>query len=92
MNNEREQRNEDQTRQQSGQPGGGAGRREEVGGSGVHPASGAETPDDAVIRTPGEWGTGAGGEEGGRSEIRLSEEQLRATETEEDQSGGLETR
>ncbi len=65
---------------ESGRPGDGQGRRDEVGGSGVYPASGGDAPDDAVVRTPGEWGEGAGGEEGGRSELNLSEEELRAAE------------
>jgi membrane protein len=41
---------------QSGQPGGGVGRREDVGGSGVHPRSAGTAPDDAEVRTPREWG------------------------------------
>jgi hypothetical protein len=68
----------DSTRRESGLPGGGAGRRDEVGGSGVYPASGPEAPQDAVVRTPGEWGAGAGGEVGGRSELHFTEEELRA--------------
>jgi hypothetical protein len=61
----------------SGIPGGGAGGKEEVRGSGVHPVSGRAAPEDAVIRTPGEWGKGAGGEEGGRSELHFTEEELK---------------
>lgn len=75
-----ERRNDTARQQESGKPGGGQGRRDEVGGSGVYPASAANAPDDAVVRTPGEWGEGAGGEEGGRSELNLSEEELRAAE------------
>jgi hypothetical protein len=66
----------------AGEPGSGSGvgRREDVRGSGVYPASGADAPDDAVVRTPGEWGKGAGGEEGGASELHFTEEELRAAE------------
>lgn len=53
----------------SGEPGGGAGRRDEdVGGSGVYPASG-EHPRAAELRTPGEWGQKLGGQVGGSSEL-----------------------
>ena len=55
---------------ESGEPGGGAGRRdEEVGGSGVYPASAGEAPEDAEIRTQGEWGQKLGGQVGGSSEL-----------------------
>lgn len=58
---------------ESGEPGGGRGRRDEVGGSGVYPASGAEVPEGADVRTPAEWGQGrrgaAGFEDSGRSEL-----------------------
>jgi hypothetical protein len=66
----------------TGEPGSGSGvgRREDVRGSGVYPASGAEVPDDAEVRTPGEWGKRAGGEEGGASELHFTEEELRAIE------------
>jgi membrane protein len=43
-------------RNQGGHPGGGVGRREDVGGSGVHPASAGTAPDGAELRTPREWG------------------------------------
>jgi membrane protein len=47
---------------ETGQPGGGVGRREDVGGSGVHPRSAGTAPDDAEMRTPREWGeAGSGG-------------------------------
>jgi hypothetical protein len=59
--------------EQNGRPGGGEGRRDEVGGSGVYPASGPEAPDDARLRTQAEWGQGERGAEGredsGRSEL-----------------------
>ncbi len=79
MPREREERN-DTAGHESGLPGGGKGRRDEVGGSGVYPASAADVPEDAAVRTPGDWGKGAGGEEGGRSELSVSEEELRAAE------------
>jgi hypothetical protein len=57
-------------KRESGEPGGGAGRRDEgVGGSGVYPGTGAEHPRDAEVRQPGEWGQKLGGEVGGRSEL-----------------------
>ena len=55
----------------SGEPGGGAGRRDEdVGGSGVYPASG-EHPRAAELRTQGEWGQKLGGQVGGSSELTV---------------------
>lgn len=47
-----------------GVPGGGRGRRDEVGGSGVYPASAGCAPPDAVRRTQAEWGQGDRGAEG----------------------------
>jgi hypothetical protein len=73
-----------EAKEDPGVPGGGRGRRDEVGGSGVYPASAGHVPDDAVVRTPGEWGGGAGGEQGGRSELHFTEEELRAIEDEAD--------
>ena len=89
MNTERDRggdnRNQNESRE-SGQPGGGVGRREEVRGSGVHPASGGQAPDGAATRTPGEWGEGAGGEEGGRSELHIADTEL-GSDTPEDRQG-----
>lgn len=66
----------------SGRPGGGVGRRDEVGGSGVFPASAGSAPKDAVIRTPVEWGQGdrgaAGYEDSGTSEIFYYDAELEA--------------
>jgi hypothetical protein len=62
---------------ESGEPGGGAGRKEDVKGSGVYPASGAEIPKNAKVRTAGEWGKGAGGEDNAQSELIFTEEELR---------------
>jgi hypothetical protein len=73
--NEREQRAE------SGKPGGGAGRRDEVGGSGVYPMSGG-MPEGKhpEIRTPAAWGQGDRGAEGyndsGGSELVMRDGQL----------------
>lgn len=61
---------------ESGHPGGGAGRREEVGGSGVYPASGPWPESDAPIVGEKEWGQGergpAGYEDHGDSELNLA--------------------
>jgi hypothetical protein len=59
----------------SGKPGGGKGRREEVSHSSVYPASGPLPPGrGAVIRSQAEWGQGergaAGYEDHGESELR----------------------
>ncbi len=49
----------------SGQPGGGAGRRDDVGRSGVYPISGDERPQgDAELRPLGDWAGGDRGIEG----------------------------
>jgi hypothetical protein len=57
-------------RSESGEPGGGAGRRDEdVGGSGVYPASATEWPEGAEIRNTGGWGQKLGGLAGGSSEL-----------------------
>lgn len=62
---------------ESGRPGGGAGRREEVGGSGVYPVSGPH-PDDpnAPIRDQASFGQGDRGAKGyadsGGSELDLT--------------------
>ena len=66
----------------SGLPGGGRGRRDEVGGSGVYPASAGSAPPDAVPRTQAEWGQGergpAGYEDSGTSGIFYYPAQLEA--------------
>jgi hypothetical protein len=76
-------------RSESGEPGGGAGRRDEdVGGSGVYPAFSANAPKDAETRAASEWGQKLGGEEGGSSELNpyklgLSDEDLENLEKSE---------
>jgi hypothetical protein len=69
----------DEQKRESGMPGGGAGRRDEVGRSGVFPASSAEDASpDAEIRTQAAWGQGKRGAEGyedsGESELNFTEE------------------
>ena len=61
-------------KRESGEPGGGAGRRDDVGHSGVYPMSGDERPPHgAEIRTEAGWGQGergaAGYEDSGSSEL-----------------------
>ena len=57
-------------RSESGEPGGGAGRRDEdIRGSGVYPASAGQAPLDADVRAMGEWGQKLGGQVGGSSEL-----------------------
>lgn len=60
-------------RRESGKPGGGAGRKDEVGKSGVYPASGPYPEGDAELRGQAGWGQGergaAGYEDHGSSEL-----------------------
>lgn len=52
-------------RRESGMPGGGAGRRDEVGPTGVYPMSGGIPPGKhPEIRTPAAWGQGERGAKG----------------------------
>jgi hypothetical protein len=66
---------------ESGQPGGGAGRRDDVGRSGVYPMSGGIPAGKHLeIRTPAAWGQGERGAEGyydaGGSELVMRDGQL----------------
>jgi len=68
-------------RRESGLPGGGAGRRDEVGPTGVHPMSAGIPKDKHLeIRTPAAWGQGergaAGYEDSGGSELIYRDGQL----------------
>lgn len=68
-------------RRESGQPGGGAGRRDDVGRTGVYPISGDERPRGAAeLRPLGEWAGGdrgiAGYEDSGGSELVMRDGQL----------------
>ena len=74
-------------RRESGEPGGGQGRRDEVGGSGVYPASAGRAPDDAGIRTQNAWGQGergaAGYDDSGSSELHPADTEPGAAERSE---------
>src|SRR5437773_619862 len=66
------QRNQADKRE-SGLPGGGAGRKDEVGGSGVYPVSGPHPAGEAPVVKQAGWGQGKRGatgyEDHGESEI-----------------------
>jgi hypothetical protein len=67
-------------RNEDGLPGGGAGRTDRVGDTGVYPASGMDdAPDDAETRGMASWGQGergaAGYEDHGSSELNLGQNQ-----------------
>lgn len=69
------------SRRESGQPGGGAGRRDRVGPTGVYPMSGGIPAGKHLeIRTPAAWGQGDRGAEGyydsGGSELVMRDGQL----------------
>jgi hypothetical protein len=70
----------DEERRESGLPGGGQGRRDEVGGSGVYHKTADNIPGDAEIRTPWQWGQGergaAGYEDSGGSDLVMRGDQL----------------
>jgi hypothetical protein len=74
-------RQDGEDRRESGQPGGGAGRRDEVGPTGVYSMSGG-IPEGKhpEIRTPASWGQGDRGAEGyndtGGSELYMRDGQL----------------
>lgn len=63
---------------ESGQPGGGQGRQDVVGGTGVYPASGPMPEGDAEIQGMASWGQGergaAGYEDSGSSELSFGSE------------------
>lgn len=64
--------------QAGGMPGGGRGRIDRVGGSGVYPASGPLPPGSAEARPTASWGQGergaAGYEDSGESELHIPRE------------------
>ncbi|HEX2912568.1 MAG TPA: hypothetical protein VH186_17295 [Chloroflexia bacterium] len=55
---------EDELKRESGLPGGGQGRKDEIGHTGIYPLSGPEAPDDAELVTMAEFGQGERGPEG----------------------------
>jgi osmotically-inducible protein OsmY len=63
---------------QTSMPGGGRGRVDEVGGSGVYPASGPMPKENASVQGEASWGQGergsAGYEDSGRSEMNIPPE------------------
>ena len=77
-NEKRENQKED--RRESGVPGGGAGRKDEVGRSGVYPASGPFPEGNAEIRGQASWGQGHRGagafEDHGSSELSYQDGQI----------------
>lgn len=62
-------------RRESGAPGGGQGRRDEVGRSGVFPPDAENIPPDAEVRMAGSWG-GGDYEESGGSELVFRDGQV----------------
>lgn len=52
-------------KRESGEPGGGQGRRDEIGISGVYPQGADNIPGDAAVRMSGSWGGGDYNESGG---------------------------
>jgi len=60
-----ENKTPEEEEQNSGVPGGGVGRKDEVGRSGVYPVSGPEwPPGNAPVVSQGSWGQGERGEKG----------------------------
>jgi hypothetical protein len=72
---EQNERPDDEQRRESGKPGGGAGRVEDVRGSGVYPMSGPLPEGDAEVHPLPSWGQGergaAGYEDHGDSELHV---------------------
>ena len=63
-------------KRESGNPGGGQGRRDDIGGqSGVYPRDAQDIPGDAEVRMAGSWGGGDYNESGG-SELVYRDGQL----------------
>ncbi|HET7552067.1 MAG TPA: hypothetical protein VFK04_12290 [Gemmatimonadaceae bacterium] len=60
---------------ESGEPGGGKGRRDDVGASGVYPPGAERIPPDAEVKMAGSWGGGDYDESGG-SELIYRDGQL----------------
>jgi hypothetical protein len=58
-------------------PGGIAGRRENAREFDGYPATETDGPEDAELRTAGEWGAAARGTESGQSELYFTGEELK---------------
>jgi CBS domain-containing protein len=71
------QQDKSEKKRESGVPGGGSGRKDDVGRSGVYPMSGPHPAGDAPLVTPAAWGQGKRGAAGyadhGESEITMSD-------------------
>jgi len=71
---------ENKDKRESDQPGGGTGRKDEVGRSGVYPMSGPHPPGPAEIKGQASWGQGergaAGYDDHGGSELTLEGDQV----------------
>jgi hypothetical protein len=62
---EDQNQNKERDQRESGEPGGGKGRRDAVGHSGVYPPGAKDIPADAEVRMAGSWGGGPYEESGG---------------------------
>lgn len=76
-------------KRESGKPGGGAGRRDEVKGAPIWPATGPYPPGTAEVRTPGEL-IDSPYEESGRSEIFYHPSELGKSEQGKEDKGSLD--
>jgi hypothetical protein len=87
----REEQRPEEDQRESGLPGGGQGRRDEPGRTGVYPASRAEgASPDAPLRGESEWGQGergaAGYGESGSSELNFEQERQAGLLDDDDES------
>jgi osmotically-inducible protein OsmY len=77
-NRQNQSQGQEQNQRDSGIPGGGRGRVDEVSGSGVYPASGPMPKGNAPVQGETSWGQGergsAGYEDSGRSELHIPSE------------------
>jgi hypothetical protein len=60
-----DEQNRERDQVESGEPGGGKGRRDAVGPTGVYPPGAKDIPSDAEVRMAGSWGGGPYEESGG---------------------------
>lgn len=79
----------DDPRRESGQPGGGQGRVDETGKSGVYSATGPRPPEDTPVEWAGSFGQGergaAGYEDSGDSNVEAVQDVLRQQREAEEQ-------